>query len=302
MHLVDGIALHGHMHDNVALPAHFHALRQLIPAPARLLPAARGAEVAAQRRRRRARRGVLAQGVNHAGAQRHDLGAVVVGAATGPHIIEAAAEARPPPVIQQLRHGAREARLGGLREDGERRQLNEDEAHAADDAVHGGVELGGPHGGHVGEALEVRRRGEVAEALGVQVHVVRDGGAGAATAAGAGDGDGAGLGDEGVDAGAEERHGGANGGVPGKGNLGVGDKDVDVADAAGAGGLVDEDGLGQVELARDGLLLGLRGRRGDGDGDGDDGEGVAAVRRVGEDVVRLKRKLHALLATMIVQR
>lgn len=91
----------------------------------------------------------------------------------------------------------------------------------------------------------------------------------------------------------EEGNGGADGGVAGEGDLVGGEEDVDLAGVVclRVGDVVDEDGLGEVELAGDDLLLFLGGF-GDVGGDGDDGEGVAAEAGAGEDVEGDEGELH----------
>ncbi|KAI9151673.1 negative regulator of transcription subunit 1 [Paramyrothecium foliicola] len=172
-------------------------------------------------------------------------------------------------------------------------QLYEDEVHALDDAEDGRIKFGLAdlgHGGEVGggEALDV------AQAPGVEVDIVRNVRPDSIRA-GFDDGDWSGLCDEGVDALGKERDGRANGWVPRKGELCGGDEDVDLALLVDVmiGDIVDEDGLGEVELAGNGLLLLLGGLWPAG-GDGDDGEGVAAEARPGEDVECHKGELHGM--------
>lgn len=270
----------------MAVPAHLHALRDFVPDLAVLAFAIvrlvlEGGEVRAEGAGGASGGGVLEIGLDHAGADAHGIAAL--GRRQADEVVPGD-EARVETLVEEGGDG--ELGLGALDagEVLEGGQLDEDEGHALDDAEDGGRGLGLADDGVCGQAAEVRGE-DVAEALRVQADVVRNGGVDEAGLR-LGDGDGAGLGDEGVNAGGEEGHGGADGRVAGEGDLGVGQEDVDVA-LGGAGRvavLVHEDGLAQVELARDGLLLLLRrvGRR--TVGDGDDGEGVALKALGGEDV------------------
>lgn len=138
----------------------------------------------------------------------------------------------------------------------------------------------------------------------MHAHVVRDNDAGGLLRRVVGDGDvaderGCERGEAGEGGWGEELgvEGGADGGVAGKGDAGAGREDVVDDGGRGAGGrLVQEDGLGEVELGGDALFLGLgRGLGGFGArraGNADYGERVAEVAGRGEDVEGGEGKMH----------
>lgn len=77
---------------------------------------------------------------------------------------------------------------------------------------------------------------------------------------------------------------GADCGMAGKRDFGVGGEDVNLALIGGGGGLVEKDDFGEVEFGGYGLLLGLReGVFGFG-GDGDYCYGIAGVGGTSEGV------------------
>lgn len=270
---------------NEALPAHLDALGEFVPSLLRcLLVPSMDAHVSRQTARSRACGGILQVMGHHASAQLNHRHAVVCGRGARDDVVEAANKALLPVGIQEP--GGLELHAADV--DGgeqlQRRQFNGHKGHALDEAEDGRRKLQLANGLIALEMDRGLEAGIGGEAGGVQVDVVRDAD-GDGVRAGGRDGDGAGLCDDLGDALREERDGAANGWVACKGDLGGGEEDVDGAGGVcgRVGDVVDEDCLGEVEFAGDGLFLGL-GWRGAGGGDGYDGEGVAGEAGAGEDV------------------
>lgn len=291
---VEGAVLEVDIDLNGALLAHLDALGEVVPScGCCLLVTALGTKIGGQTARGGAGGGIFEAVGHHARAQLNDGNAIGSGGA-GADVVEAADEAGLPVLVEEALGVELAATGGDVGEQLQRRQLDEGKGDALDEAEDGGGELQLANS-VVGLQLDGGDAGVGGEGGGVQVDVVRDGGRGRIVA-GAGDGDAAGLCDElgdGVGGAPEQGDGGADGGVAGEGDLGVGEEDVDLAGVVcfWVGDVVDEDGLGEVELAGDDLLLVLGGLGGAG-GDGDDGEGVAAEAGAGEDVEGDEGELH----------
>lgn len=280
--------------DNEALPAHLDTLGEFVPSCLRcLLVRSMDAHVGRQAARSRACGGILQVMGHHASAQPNHRHAVVGGRGARDDMVEAADKALLPVGVEEIVGLELHAADVDGGEQLQRRQLNGHKGHALDEAEDGRRKLQLTNGLIALEmdgGLEARIGGE---AGGVQVDVVRDAD-GDRVRAGGRDGDGAGLCDDLGDALGQQRDGAANGWVAGEGDLGGGEEDVDGAGGVcgRVGDVVDEDCLGEVEFAGDGLFLGL-GRFGAGGGDGDDAEGVAGEAGAGEDVEGYVGELHA---------
>lgn len=279
-------------HDG-ALPAHLHALGEFVPPYwGCLFILSVDAQVGSQAARSRSSGRILQVMGHHASAQLDHRDAVFGGRGARANIVEAADEALLPVGVEEVVGLELHAADVDGGEQLQRRQLDGDKGHALDEAEDGRRELQLADGLIALEVDGGLEAGILGEADGVQVDVVRHGN-GHRVRAGLGDGDGAGLCDDLGDALGQQRDGAADGRVAGEGDLGGGEEDVDLARGVcgGVGDVVDEDCLGEVEFAGNGLFLVL-GWFGARCGDGDDGEGVAAEAGAGEDVEGYVGKLH----------
>lgn len=289
-HLSNNVILQVNLHQDIAFPAHLNTLGDLILDGAIPLVTRVESQVGPQGAGGAASGGIFKGACHHARAEDDLAGALVED-----DIVEAADEAVREPGVDEPILGELGGAEGDLGEELEAGEGHEDEGQAVDKAEDGGAQLGLANLGHGGQVAG-GEGGEAPECGLVEVDVVRDGCLDGAEGR-LGEGDGAGLCDQGGDAPGQQRDGGADGWVAGKGHLLVGQEDLNVPPlpaVAAAGALViptgvflvDEDGLAQVELTGDGLLL-LGGGFGKGAlRDCDDSEGVPLEALPGEDVKR----------------